>query len=164
MRVALAALEAKIVVRGLKGEREIPIQNFQRLPGSSPERDTNLEPEELILWIDLPPSRYASHSQYLKIRDRASYDFALVSVAAALDLEGSRIRSARIAVGGVAHKPWRSTEAEEILKGQKPEPAVFETAANQALDGAKTYRYNGFNVEMTKRAIVRALDLAGGQA
>ena len=117
--MALAALEAQIRVRGTKGERTIPIGGFHRLPGTTPQLDTNLKPGELILSIDLPKSSYASHSHYLKVRDRASYAFALVSVAAALELDGKRISSARIALGGVAHKPWRSEDAEKALVGAR---------------------------------------------
>ena len=110
MCVALAALDAKIRVRGSKGERMIPFADFHRLPGNTPQTDTNLQPGELILSIDLPKSPYAQHSHYLKVRDRASYEFALVSVAAALELDGNTVRSARIALGGVAHKPWRAVD------------------------------------------------------
>ena len=162
MCVALAALEAKVRVRGPRGERIIPFSDFHRLPGSTPQIDTNLQPNELILSIDLPASPYAAHSHYLKIRDRASYDFALVSVAAALDLDGGTIRSARIALGGVAHKPWRANEAERALAGRTPATAVFEAAASEVLANARPYRDNAFKVEMTKRAIVRALSIAGG--
>jgi xanthine dehydrogenase YagS FAD-binding subunit len=117
MSVALAALDARIRVRGAEGERTIPIGDFHRLPGTTPQLDTNLKPGELILSIDLPKSSYAGHSRYLKVRDRASYAFALVSVAGALELDGNHIKSARIALGGVAHKPWRSEEAEKVLVG-----------------------------------------------
>jgi len=162
MCVALAALEATIRVVGRNGERQIPLSEFHRLPGRTPELDTNLKPDELILSIDLPPSPYARHSHYLKVRDRASYEFALVSVAAAMDLQGGVVRSTRIALGGVAHKPWRAEAAEKMLVGQKATPAMFEAAARQAIAGAKPYRENAFKVELTKRAIVRALSIAGG--
>jgi xanthine dehydrogenase YagS FAD-binding subunit len=164
MCVALAALEAGIRVRGPKGERTIPIAEFHRLPGNTPNIDTNLQPNELIISIDLPASPYSRHFHYLKIRDRASYDFALVSVAAALDMDGSQIRSARLALGGVAHKPWRSEDAEKVLAGQQASPTVFESAATRALAGAKTYQHNAFKVDLAKRTIVRALSLAGGVA
>ena len=164
MCVALAALDAQVRVLGPKGERTIAIKDFHRLPGSTPQIDTNLHPDELILSIDLPPSPYASHSHYLKMRDRASYAFALVSVAAALDLDGDNIRSARIALGGVAHKPWRSEEAEALLAGKKMSPDVFSAAADRVIQGAKTYKNNAFKVEMARRSIVRALTVAGGQA
>jgi xanthine dehydrogenase YagS FAD-binding subunit len=164
MCVALAALEAAIRVRGPQGERAIPFSEFHRLPGDAPQLETTLHPDELILSIDLPQSPYAAHSHYLKVRDRASYEFALVSVAAALDMDGDNIRTARIALGGVAHKPWRSEEAEQSLAGQQATRRAFQSAADLALRGAKTYRDNVFKVELAKRAIVRALSLAGGVA
>ncbi len=164
MCVALTALEAQVRVLGPKGERTIAMKDFHRLPGTTPQMDTNLRPNELILSIDLPASPYASHSHYLKMRDRASYAFALVSVAAALDLDGDTIRGARIALGGVAHKPWRAEEAEALLTGQKMGTEAFATAADRAIQGAKTYKNNAFKVEMAKRSIVRALTVAGGRA
>ena len=164
MCVALAALDATIRVHSEKGERTIPMDRFHRLPGTTPHIDTNLDPDELILSIDLPPSAYATHYHYLKIRDRASYAFALVSVAVALDLNGSQIRGARIALGGVAHKPWRAKEAESVLAGKTMSSPVFEEAARSALRNATTYRHNAFKVEMARMAIVRALNIAGGLA
>jgi xanthine dehydrogenase YagS FAD-binding subunit len=162
--VALAALDALIRVRGKKGERLIPFAEFHRLPDETPQIDTNLLREELILSIDLPASPYASHSHYLKVRDRASYEFALVSAAVALDLENNRVRSARIALGGVAHKPWRCLEAEKDLVDKTIGIAVFEVAAKLCVAGAKTYRYNRFKVEMAKNAVAQALAAAGGLA
>jgi len=164
MCVALAALEATIRVQGQSGERVIRMADFHRLPGDTPEIDTNLKPGELIVAIDLPESPYAAHCHYLKVRDRASYEFALVSVAAALDMDGGTIRSARIALGGVALKPWRAEAAERLLAGQKPTPELFQAAGEQAVNGAKAYRGNGFKVEMAKRAVTRALANAGGAA
>jgi xanthine dehydrogenase YagS FAD-binding subunit len=164
MCVALSALEASIRVLGPKGERHIPMAEFHRLPGATPQMDTNLHPDELILSIDLPPSGYAAHSHYLKVRDRSSYDFALISVAAALQLDGGTIRSARLALGGVAHKPWRAVGAEKVLAGQTPSRELFERAATQVIGGAKTYKHNAFKVEMARRAVVRALAVAGGIA
>lgn len=164
MCVALAALEAQVRVQGPRGGRTISIADFHRLPGETPELDTNLGREELILSIDLPPSSYAEHSHYLKIRDRHSYDFALVSVAAALDLDGGRIRSARLALGGVAHKPWRAEKAEAALVGKAPSRDAFQVAAAAELAGARPHKENKFKVELAKRAIVRALMLAGGVA
>jgi xanthine dehydrogenase YagS FAD-binding subunit len=164
MCVALAALEAGIRVQGPAGERMIPFADFHRLPGDTPQIDTNLKPDELILSIDLPVSHFARHSHYLKVRDRASYEFALVSVAAALELEGRRIREARVALGGVAHKPWRSAEAEKELVGKDATTATFRQAADRALHDAKPYRYNKFKVELARRSIVRALSIAGGVA
>jgi len=164
MCVALAALDATVRVRGRAGERAIPFSEFHRLPDDTPQLDTNLKPDELIVAIDLPRSPYAAHSDYLNIRDRASYDFALISVAAALEVDNGRIRSARIALGGVAHKPWRAESAERALAGQNLSRENFQAAANEALSGAKPLRENGFKVEMAKRAIVRALTSAGGIA
>ena len=164
MCVALVALEATVRVRGPRGERVITIGEFHRVPGTTPERDTNLEPGELITAIDLPPSPYAERSHYLKIRDRASYEFALVSVAAAVEMDGGNIRGARIALGGVAHKPWRAESAEQFLIGKKATPEQFQAAAAEALAGAKTLSENAFKVEIAKRGIVRALITAGGLA
>jgi xanthine dehydrogenase YagS FAD-binding subunit len=162
MCIALAALEAKVRVTGAKGERVIPLEDFHRLPGNTPELDTNLHADELITAIDLPKSPYAAHSAYIKVRDRASYEFALVSAAAALDLANGTIHSARIALGGVAHKPWRSKEAEQSLAGKAPTPENFRAAAEQAVAGAKPLQHNAFKVELAKRAIVRALSEAAG--
>ena len=160
MAVALAALDAVVRVRGAKGERTIAMQDFHRLPGETPQRDTNLVPGELITAVDLPAPRFAK-AHYLKVRDRASYAFALVSVAAALDMDGERIRDARVALGGVAHKPWRATQAEALLAGATLDPALMRKAAAAAVEGAKPYRYNEFKVELAQRAIVRALETAG---
>jgi xanthine dehydrogenase YagS FAD-binding subunit len=162
--VALAALEAKIRVLGGNGERVIPMANFHRLPGTTPQVDTNLRPNELILSIDLPPSPYANHSHYMKVRDRASYAFALVSVAAALEVEGGQIRSARLALGGVAHKPWRAEEAEALLTGKLLSEKTFQIAAARVVQDARPYRYNKFKIEMAKRAVARSLAIAGGLA
>ncbi len=163
MCVALAALEAKVRVRGPKGERAIAFADFHRLAGTTPQLDTNLKPDELILSIDLPKSPYAAHSHYLKVRDRASYAFALVSVAAAVELDGNTIRSARLALGGVAHKPWRAEEAERSLKGKPATAESYQAAAELALAGAKTYKHNAFKVPMAKQAIVRAFTIAAGE-
>ena len=165
MCVALAALDATVRVRGPKGERMIPFAEFHRLPGRTPQVETSLKPDELILSIDLPRSPYAGHSHYVKVRDRASYAFALVSVAAALEVEGGTIKSARLAMGGVAHKPWRAEEAERSLAGKPANAESYRAAAELALAGAKTYQYNAFKVPMAKQAIVRGLTIAaGGQA
>jgi xanthine dehydrogenase YagS FAD-binding subunit len=164
MCVALSALGATVRVRGNKGERTIPFNEFHRLPGKSPEIDTTLRPDELILSIDLQKSPYADHSAYVKARDRASYAFALVSAAAALELDGSTIRSARLSLGGVAHKPWRAESAESALTGQPISEAVFRKAADEAVKGAHTYEYNAFKVEMAKQTIIRAFTVAGGMA
>ncbi len=159
MCVALAALEAIVRVRGPRGEREIPFQDFHRLPGDTPEHETNLAPGELIVAVDLPARPFSARSHYLKIRDRASYAFALVSVAAALELDtGGKIATARIALGGVAHKPWRAMETEAALAGKSPGPALFRSAADAALAGARGYEHNTFKIELAKRTIVRALN------
>ena len=158
MANALYALEAVVRVRGASGrERTIPIEEFHRLPGDTPERDTNLEHGELIEAIELPRSNFAKNSYYLKVRDRASYAFALVAVAAALELERGTIRQARIVLGSVAHKPWRSHEAEAALSGQPASEESFRTAAEAALKDAKPLTHNGYKVELGKRAVVRAL-------
>ncbi|EJF09555.1 xanthine dehydrogenase family protein subunit M [Pontibacter sp. BAB1700] len=160
MCVALAALEASINVTGPNGERVIPIADFHRLPGDTPHIDTNLKEDEIITSIDLPAKGFAEHYTYLKLRDRASYAFAIISVAAALDLDGDTIKEARIALGGVAHKPWRKPAAEAMLKGQQATRENFQKVAEAYLEGAKGYGDNDFKIELAKRAIVRALEQA----
>jgi xanthine dehydrogenase YagS FAD-binding subunit len=162
MCVALAALEAQVRVTSHRGDRTIAFADFHRLPEAHPEIDTNLRPDELILSIDLPKSPYANHSAYVKARDRASYAFALVSAAAALDLDKGTIRSARLALGGVAQKPWRSERAERILSGKPPGKAAYAAAAEEILAGAKTYEHNAFKVEMARNTIIRAFSIAAG--
>jgi xanthine dehydrogenase YagS FAD-binding subunit len=161
MAVALAAMDAVVVVQNSEGrQRHIPFSDFHRLPGEMPEKDNNLLPGELIAAIELPPNNFASHSYYLKVRDRASYAFALVSVAAGLELNGNSITGARIAMGGVAHKPWRALRAEQMLAGKEPTEANFKTAAESEMEMAKPLAGNTFKVELGKRAIVRALNMA----
>lgn len=158
MSVALAALEAVIHVRGAREERSIPFAEFHRLPGNTPQLDTNLHAGELITAIDLPALPSARRSTYLKVRERNSYAFALVSVAAILDIDPQgTIRHARIALGGVAHKPWRVPEAEQMLVGQKPGEALYRTVADRIVRGAKPHRDNAFKVELARRSVVRAL-------
>lgn len=158
MCVALAALDAVIQVKGPKGERSIPMAEFHRLPGHTPQLDTNLHAGELITAIDLPPIPFAQRSTYLKVRDRNSYAFALVSVAAVLNVdEGGIVREARIALGGVALKPWRATKAEKAMVGKKPDEANLRAAAEAELHDAKPYKDNAFKVELAKRSIVRAV-------
>ncbi len=158
MCVALAALDAIVRVRGPNGEREIPMTDFHRLPGDTPERDTNLKPDELIVAVDLPAMPFAMRSHYLKVRDRASYAFALVSVAAVLDLDSNKtIKAARVALGGVAHKPWRAEKVGKELTGKKADEKTFRDAAEVELAAAKGYKHNSFKIELAKRAIVRAL-------
>lgn len=160
MCVALAALEAIVRVHGPDGERGILFGDFHRLPGNSPERETNLAPGELITAVDLPAHPAAARSHYLKVRDRESYAFALVSAAVALELGADgKIRTARIALGGVAHKPWRAVEAESLLAGQPAEAERFRAAAQAALAGAKGYQYNTFKIELARRAMIRALGI-----
>ncbi len=160
MCVPLAALDAVVVVEGTKGRRQIPFTDFHRLPGDTPQRDTNLEPGELITSVIVPPVPFAKSGVYLKLRDRTSYAFALVSVAAALDLEGEQIKNVRLALGGVAHKPWRPTEAEKFLIGKTANAATFQQAAEIALQGAKPLIHNSFKVDLAKRAIRRALTVS----
>ena len=160
MCVALAALEAKVHVTGPAGERVIPFADFHRLPGDTPERDTNLKPNEIITAIELPPRGFAANYSYLKIRERLSYAFALVSVAAALELDGNKIKTARLALGGVAHKPWRDPKAEELLRGQAADAATFARAADLLLRDAKGFSHNTFKIGLARRAIVRTLTQA----
>jgi xanthine dehydrogenase YagS FAD-binding subunit len=160
MCVALRVLDAMVHVTGAAGDRTIPIADFHRLPGDTPQIDTNLRPDEIITAIELPAEGFASNYSYLKIRDRLSYAFALVSVAAALDLEGNTIRQARFALGGVAHKPWRDPEAEAVLAGQAPSEANFSRAADVFLRAAKGLKHNAFKIDLARRAIVRTLTQA----
>ncbi len=164
MCVALAALRASVRVHGARGERAIPFEQFHRLPGDAPQRDTTLAPGELIVGVDLPPGGFADHARYLKVRDRASYAFALVSVAAALDVRDGIVRDAALALGGVAHMPWRRPEAEARLVGRAPSDAAFGEAADLLLQGARPATQNGFKVTLAHRAIVRALQTAAEQA
>jgi xanthine dehydrogenase YagS FAD-binding subunit len=158
MANALYALEATVRVRTASGqERTIPVGEFHRLPGDTPQRDNNLGHGELIVAIDLPPSNFAKNSYYLKVRDRASYAFALVAVAVALELEGGTIRQARVVLGSVAHKPWRSPEAEAALSGRPASEGNFQQAAEAALKDARPLAHNAYKVELGKRALVRAL-------
>jgi xanthine dehydrogenase YagS FAD-binding subunit len=160
MCVALAVLEAQVHVAGPTGERAIAFQDFHRLPGDTPQRDTNLEADEIITAVELPARGFAKNYTYIKIRDRLSYAFALVSVAAALELDGEMIKEARLALGGVAHKPWRDSAAEAALRGQPATRTSFQKAADALLRGAKPYGHNNFKVELARRAIVRALTQA----
>jgi len=164
MNVALVALDAVIQVSGPKGERSIPIAGFHRLPGTMPQVDTVLQPAELITAVDLPPPAFTRHTHYLKVRERNSYAFAMVSAAAALDMIGATVRQARIALGGVAHKPWRVPAAEALLAGQALDEARCRQAARVLLDGAQAFRDNGFKIQLAERAVVRALLEAGESA
>ena len=160
MCVGLAALNAKVHVAGPSGERVIPMADFHRLPGDEPERDTNLGPQELIVAVELPDEDFSKNYSYLKLRDRLSYAFALVSVAAALRIDGGKIAEARIALGGVAHKPWRDTSAEDMLRGKPAEEASFRPVADHILRDAQGFGHNDFKIDLARRAIVRALSQA----
>ena len=158
MANALYALEAVVRIKGADGkERTMPVSEFHRLPGDTPQRDNNLGHGELIVAIELPKSNFAKNSYYLKVRDRASYAFALVAIAAALELEGNTIKQARVVLGSVAHKPWRSQEAEAALAGKPASEENFRSAGEAALATAKPLAHNAYKVELAKRAIVRAL-------
>ena len=160
MCVALAALEAEVHVAGPAGERAIAFADFHRLPGDTPQLDNNLQSNEIVTAIELPAQGFAENYSYLKIRDRLSYAFALVSVAAALELDGGRIKEARLALGGVAHKPWRKSEAEAALRGQSADAATFAKAADLLLRDAKGFSHNAFKIDLARRAIVRTLTQA----
>jgi xanthine dehydrogenase YagS FAD-binding subunit len=160
MAVALAALDAVVVVLGRQGERRIPIADFHRLPGDAPERDTVLEHGELIVAVELPASSVAAHSAYYKVRDRASYAFALVSVAAALEVSDGRIKDVRIAFGGIAHKPWRALRAEASLRGAAATQQNYDRAAEAELVDAKPLQHNAFKIPLvrnTLRMVLRSL-------
>jgi xanthine dehydrogenase YagS FAD-binding subunit len=160
MCVALVALDATVQVAGPTGSRAIAMADFHRLPQDTPERDTNLRPDEIITAIELPARGFPGRYTYVKIRDRLSYAFALVSVAAALEMDGDTIREARLALGGVAHKPWRDHAAEAALRGARAEPVAFDRAADVLLRDAKGVAHNAFKISLARRAIVRALSQA----
>lgn len=155
MCVALAALNAVVYISGKDGDRNLPFADFHRLPGDTPHMDNNLKHGELITGIELPAQGSHHNYSYLKLRDRNSYAFALVSVATALELESGTIREARIALGGIAHKPWRILAAEEFLQGKQPNRDSFAAAADLILAGAKGFEHNTFKIELAKRAIIR---------
>src|SRR6266567_2271075 len=157
MAVAMVALDAVVRVLGPNSERTIPLTSFHRLPGDEPQRDTVLEHGELITAVDLPPLAFATRSHYRKVRDRASYAFALVSVAAAIDVADNTIRDARIAFGGVAHVPWRATKAESVLRGAPVTEEVFRQAADAELADAQPLRENAFKVPLARNTLVRTL-------
>lgn len=158
MAIALAALDANVIVSSTRMERRIPILHFHRLPGNTPHIDNNLQPNELITAIEVPDNpALAQRFSYTKIRDRASYAFALVSLAAALDIKGNTIQSARLAMGGVAHKPWRLTEVEALLKGKAASKALFEEAAQLAIKEAKGYGHNNFKLKLVPNVIAHTL-------
>lgn len=159
MCVGLAALQAEVHVAGPGGERIIPFADYHRLPGDAPQRDNALQPGEIVVAVVLPRDsrNYAGHYSYLKLRDRLSYAFALVSVAAALEVDDGAIKSARIALGGVAHKPWRRDDVEASLVGKAPDETVFAGAADLLLAGAQGHEHNAFKIDLARRAVIRAL-------
>jgi xanthine dehydrogenase YagS FAD-binding subunit len=160
MCVALVALDARVQLRSSRGARGVPLSGFLRLPGDTPQTDNELGSGEIITAVDLPANRLQAHSVYLKVRDRASYAFALVSVAAALEVQDDVVQDARIVLGGVAHKPWPVPEAASLLRGKRADGDAFREVAEAALRGAAPHKHNAFKVDLAKRAIVRALSSA----
>jgi xanthine dehydrogenase YagS FAD-binding subunit len=164
MCVALAALDATVCVQGQDKERRIPFSEFHVAYGEDPALETTLRHGELITAVELPKKPFFAHSHYLKIRDRAAFEFALVSVAAAIDVKDGKIHDARVALGGVATKPWRSKEAEQVLVGAAPKTELFTAAAKAAMQHARPQKYNAFKIELARRAIVRLLTMIGEPA
>jgi xanthine dehydrogenase YagS FAD-binding subunit len=164
LAVALVALDATVEIRGARGQRTVPLPDFYRLPGATPHMETVLEPGEVIAAITMPASPMARRSHYLKVRDRASFEFALVSAAVALDMDGPRIRQARVALGGVGTRPWRLPEVERALAGATLDETALRRAAALAAAGAQGRGSNAFKIELMQRAIVRAVETAGGRA
>jgi xanthine dehydrogenase YagS FAD-binding subunit len=164
LAVALVALDAVVEVRGPKGQRQVPLVDFHRLPGSTPHMETVLEPGEVVATIVVPGNAAARRSHYLKVRDRASFEFAVVSAAVGLEMDGGRISNARIALGGVGTKPWRLPKVEAALVGATLDPAALRAAAAIAAQGARGHGHNDFKIELMQRAIVRAVQTAGSRA
>jgi xanthine dehydrogenase YagS FAD-binding subunit len=164
LAVALVALDGSVEVQGPGGQRVVPLGDFHRLPGDTPHIETVLEPGEVITAITVPPNPAGRRSHYLKVRDRASFEFAVVSAAVALDMDGGRIRQAQVALGGVGTKPWRVPRVEAALAGSSLDPAALRTAAALASEGAKGRGHNDFKIELMQRAIVRAVETAGARA
>jgi len=162
MCVALAAIDPQVFLHGPSGERTIAFTTLHRLPGTTPHLENTLLPGEMITAIELPALPFAAKSHYLKVRDRASYEFALASAAVALDIQGGAIRAARVALGGVGTKPWRSLIAEKTLTGATANEATYKIAAAAALDGATPHKHNAFKIELARRTLVRALNTVGG--
>lgn len=162
LSVALLALDAVVVTESPGGARRIPIDDFYLLPGDTPHVETVLGRGELIVAVEVPTTPFAARSHYLKVRDRASFEFALVSAGVALDLDGETVRDARVALGGVAPRPWRSREAEDVLRGRALTPEAMVAAGSAAVQGAVAYEHNGFKIELTRRVVARALAAAGG--
>jgi xanthine dehydrogenase YagS FAD-binding subunit len=164
MNVALTALEAVISIEGAQGRREVAMGDFYRLPGETPEKETVLAPGELITHVTLPKARAGARQVYLKLRDRASYEFALASAAVVLEVRGGKVEFVRVAMGGVGTKPWRSQEAEAALLGKSADVVVFRAAAEAALKDARPQSRNGFKVELAKRCVTQALTMAAKKA
>lgn len=164
MCIALAALDAVVLVSGPKGERRIPFAEFHRLPGDQPQKDNTLQKGELITAVHIPDNKFQKHYHYLKVRDRISYAFALVSVAAALELDGNNIKDVRLAMGGVAHKPWRLREAENFLKGKAANESNFMQAAELTMKNAKSYGHNNFKLKLAPVTIVETLQAAANKS
>lgn len=162
MGVALMALDATVVVLGAAGERRVRLADFYRSPGSRPDVETNLAKGELIVAVEIPDGAFSENVHYLKVRDRASYAFALVSVAAALEIDQNRIKAVRVAMGGVAYKPWRFPEAEKLLAGQPVSESLFQQAAVVAMQGATAFEHNAYKLKLAPNAIVQALKIAAG--
>lgn len=160
MCVALTALDAEVVLANGKGERKMLFKDFHRLAGDTPQLDNNLKADEMIIRLEIPVNNLAKNYHYLKVRDRASYAFALVSVAAAFELSENKITNIRLAMGGVAHKPWRLTASEDFLKGKEATLANFEEAAKLAMTGAKGFGENNFKLKLAPNTIIEALNLA----
>jgi xanthine dehydrogenase YagS FAD-binding subunit len=158
--VALAALDTTVLVKNLHGEQRIPFPDFHRLPGNTPQKDNNLAAGDLITTLEIKTNPFTKHVHYLKVRDRSSYAFALVSVAAALQLENNQIVAARLALGGVAHKPWRLQACEEFLQGKPATEAVFREAGKKAIEGATAYEHNHFKLKLLPQAVTEALLVA----
>lgn len=163
MCIALAALDATVFVEGPKGKREIKFTDFHRLPGNMPEKDNTLLDKEIISSVEIPKNNFTKNIHYLKVRDRSSYAFALVSVAVGLDIKNNVINDARLAMGGVAHKPWRLTETEEFLKGKAVSETTFRQAAELAMKGARSYGGNDFKLTLGPNAITEALTIAASK-
>lgn len=164
LAVALVALDAAVEVRGATGQRTVPLVDFHSLPGATPHIETVLEPGEVVAAITVPATPAARRSHYLKVRDRASFEFAVVSAAVALDMDGPRVRQARVALGGVGTKPWRVPRVEAALAGAGLDPAALRSAAALAADGARGQGHNDFKIVLMQRAIVRAVETAGARA
>lgn len=163
MCVALAALDAKVLVEGPKGKREIDFTDFHRLPGNTPEKDNTLDSRELITSVEIPDNNFTKNVHYLKVRDRTSYAFALVSVAVALEIKNNTINDVRLAMGGVAHKPWRLTETEKFLKGKAVSEDLFKQAGDLSMKGARGYGDNDFKLTLGGNAVTEALTIAASK-